>query len=209
MNIEEIEKIQIPKGHVTLVGLGRLGIRTGLNLMQIHRGGPQTVTVIDSQKISHGDVIFKILGGKVGEYKVDLLQEFRGVKEVIPIREDINLENLGLISGDVVCVEIAGGNTIPITAAIIKRAHMIGATSISTAGVFGIGGEKVRAMDVSEADSNNPVAEELRREGIKEKHTIVTTGRFIESPEPVTPYILDDVARKMTMEILKALQERR
>lgn len=37
---------------MTLIGLGRLGIRTGLNLTQIHRGGPQKITAIDSQKIS-------------------------------------------------------------------------------------------------------------------------------------------------------------
>lgn len=209
MKIEEIENNKVPVGHVTLVGLGRLGIRTGLNLTQTHRGGPLQITAIDSQKISSGDVIFKMLGGRLGEYKVDLLHEYRGIKEVIPIRQDINMGNVGLIDGDVVCVEIAGGNTIPITAAIIKKAHMIGATTISTAGVFGIGEEKIRVMDISEADLKNPVAEELRLAGIKEKHTIITTGKFIKDPEPVTPYILDDIARKMTMEILKALQKRR
>jgi predicted ThiF/HesA family dinucleotide-utilizing enzyme len=208
MNIEEIENKKVPVGHVTLVGLGRLGIRTGLNLTQIHRGGPQTITAIDSQKISSGDVIFKIMGGKIGNYKVDFLHEMRGIKEVIPIREDIQLGNLGLIEGDVVCVEIAGGNTIPITAAIIKKAHMIGATTLSTAGVFGIGNEKVEVMDISQADENNPVAQELREHGITENHTILTTGRFIKDREPVTPYLLDDISRKMTMEILNVLESR-
>lgn len=206
MKIEEIENNKVPEGHVTLVGLGRLGIRTGLNLTQVHRGGPRIITAIDSQKISEGDIIFKILGGKLGQYKVDLLSELRGIKEVIPIREDINLGNLGLIGGDVVCVEIAGGNTIPTTAAIIKKAHMIGATTISTAGVFGIGDEKIEVTDISHADQNNPVAQELRKQGIVKNHTIITTGKFIRDSQPVTPYILDEIARKMTMEILKALK---
>lgn len=206
MKIEEIEKNKVPEGHVTLVGLGRLGIRTGTHLTQVHRGGPQIITAIDSQKISSGDVIFKILGGKPGEYKVDLLHELRGIKEVIPIREDINLGNLGFIRGDVVCVEIAGGNTIPTTAAIIKRAHVIGATTISTAGVFGIGNEKIEVMDISQADQNNPVAQELKEQGIRNNHTLITTGKFIRDKEPVTPYVLDDVAQKMTMEILKVLE---
>jgi predicted ThiF/HesA family dinucleotide-utilizing enzyme len=206
MKIEEIENNKVPEGHVTLVGLGRLGIRTGLNLTQIHRGGPQKITAIDSQRISPGDIIFKILGGKLGEYKVDLLHDLGGIKEVIPVREDINLENLDMIGGDVVCVEIAGGNTIPTTAAIVKRAHEVGASTISTAGVFGIGNEKIGVIDISEADYNNPVATELREAGIGENHTIITTGKFIRDTEPVTPYVLDEIARKMTMEIMRALQ---
>ncbi|EKF85614.1 hypothetical protein [Methanobacterium formicicum] len=207
MKIEEIENNKIPEGHVTLVGLGRLGIRTGINLAQVHRGGPQKITAIDSQKISQGDLIFKMLGGKLGEYKVDLLHDLCGIKEVIPIKQDITPKNLDLIQRDVVCVEIAGGNTIPTTAAIIKRAHEIGARTISTAGVFGIGNEKIKVMDISSADHDNPVADELRAEGIEENHTLITTGKFIRDSEPVTPYVLDEIARRMTMEILKALQQ--
>ncbi len=209
MKIEEIENNKVPEGHVTLVGLGRLGIRTGLNLVQVHRGGPQKITAIDSQKISLGDLIFKLMGGKLGEYKVDLLHDLCGIKEVIPIRQDITPENLDLIQGEVVCVEIAGGNTIPTTAAIIKRAHEIGASTISTAGVFGIGNEKIRVMDISEADTDNPVANELRSEGIEENHTLITTGKFIRDSEPVTPYVLDEIARRMTMEILNTLDLRK
>jgi predicted ThiF/HesA family dinucleotide-utilizing enzyme len=208
MKIEEIENNKIPEGHVTLVGLGRLGIRTGINLAQVHRGGPQKITAIDSQKISQGDLIFKMLGGKLGEYKVDLLHDLSGIKEVIPIKQDITSQNLDLIQGDVVCVEIAGGNTIPTTAAIIKRAHEIGASTISTAGVFGIGNEKIRVMDISRADPDNPVADELRAEGIGENHTLITTGKFIRDSEPVTPYVLDEIARRMTITILEALELR-
>lgn len=201
-----MENNKVPKGHVTLVGLGRLGIRTGLNLTQTHRGGPQKITAIDSQKISSGDIIFKILGGNIGDYKVDLLYELRGIKEVITIREDIDLQNLDYIKGDVVCVEIAGGNTIPTTAAIIKRAHKIGATTISTAGVFGIGDEKIEVIEISEADNSNPVINELREQGINDNHIVITTGKFIRDSEPVTPYVMDEIANRMTMEILKALE---
>lgn len=206
MKIEEMENNKVPKGHVTLVGLGRLGIRTGLNLTQTHRGGPQKITAIDSQKISSGDIIFKILGGNIGDYKVDLLYELRGIKEVITIREDIDLQNLDYIKGDVVCVEIAGGNTIPTTAAIIKRAHKIGATTISTAGVFGIGDEKIEVIEISEADNSNPVINELREQGINDNHIVITTGKFIRDSEPVTPYVMDEIANRMTMEILKELE---
>lgn len=201
-----MENNKVPKGHVTLVGLGRLGIRTGLNLTQTHRGGPQKITAIDSQKISSGDIIFKILGGNIGDYKVDLLYELRGIKEVITIREDIDLQNLDYIKGDVVCVEIAGGNTIPTTAAIIKRAHKIGATTISTAGVFGIGDEKIEVIEISEADNSNPVINELREQGINDNHIVITTGKFIRDSEPVTPYVMDEIANRMTMEILKELE---
>lgn len=38
MDIAELEKRKSPHGEVTLVGAGRLGFRTALNLMQIHRG---------------------------------------------------------------------------------------------------------------------------------------------------------------------------
>lgn len=206
-DIVEIENNKIPRGHVTLVGLGRLGIRTGINLTQVHRGGPLRITAIDSQKISEGDLIFRMMGGENGGYKVDLLHDLRGIKEVEPIRKDINQENLGLIGGDVVCVEIAGGNTIPITAAIIKQAHKIGARTISTAGVFGIGEEEIRAMDISHAPQDNPVANELKQQGINSDHTLVTTGKFIRDWEPVTPYVLDEVAGKITMEILKLLRD--
>ena len=208
MKIEEIENNKVPEGHVTLVGLGRLGIRTGINLAQVHRGGPQKITAIDSQQISQGDLIFKLMGGKLGEYKVDLLHDLCGIKEVIPIRQDITPKNLDLIQGDVVCVEMAGGNTIPTTAAIVKKAHQLGASTISTAGVFGIGIEKIRVMDIAQADPDNPVANELRAEGIEENHTLITTGKFIRDSEPVTPYVLDEIARRMTMEILKALDLR-
>lgn len=73
-----------------------------------NRGGPKKITAIDSQRISEGDLIFRIPGGKTGQYKVDLLADLKGLKEVEPIMGDFTKKNLDLIRGDVVCVEIAG-----------------------------------------------------------------------------------------------------
>ena len=60
--IVEMENNKVAMGHVTLVGLGGLGIRKELNLTQVNRGGPEKITAIDSQRISEGDLIFRILG---------------------------------------------------------------------------------------------------------------------------------------------------
>lgn len=57
----------IPKGSIDLVGFGRLGLRTGINLIQVHRGGPSKITVFDGQKISGSDVFFFLYGAKEGE----------------------------------------------------------------------------------------------------------------------------------------------
>ena len=209
MSIEELENSKNPKGHVTLVGAGRLGLKIGLNLIQVHRGGPKIITALDNQKISPSDVIFMMLGGKLGEYKVDFLSRIctypENTREVVSIREDVTLNNLDLIKGDVISIQIAGGDTIPITAAIIKKAHEIGAKTISTAGVFGIGEEEIQSMDISQADSTNPIVSELKKYGIRENHKIITTGKFIRDNIPITPYVLDDYAREMTKEILKLL----
>lgn len=209
MDIKELEESQIPRGHVTLVGIGRLGLKIGLNLIQVHRGGPKKITVLDKQKISSSDIIFKMLGGNSGDYKVDFLSSLcthpENIRKVISIREDVTFNNLDLIKGDVVSIQIAGGDTIPITAAIIKKAHDIGAKTISTAGVFGIGEEKIQSMEISQADPANPVVSELKKYGIQENHKIVTTGKFIKDNIPITPYVLDDYAIKMTKEILKLL----
>ena len=59
--IQEMENNLIPKGSIDLVGFGRLGLRTGINLIQIHRGGPSKITVFDGQKISPQDIIFLLL----------------------------------------------------------------------------------------------------------------------------------------------------
>jgi len=208
-SIGELENKKVSKGHVTLVGVGRLGLRIGINLIQVHRGGPKEINAFDGQKISGSDIIFKIFGGNFGDYKVDFLKSIcthpESLRKVTAFKEDITKNNLDLIKGDVVSIQSAGGNTIPTTAAIIKRAHEIGAKTISTAGVFGIGEEKITVMDISEVDDSNPVVKELRAHGIEENHKIVTTGRFIEDNIPITPYVLDAYSIIMTKEILKLL----
>lgn len=208
-SILELENKKVPQGRVTLVGVGRLGLRVGLNLIQVHRGGPKEIKAIDSQKISKSDIIFRILGGKFGDYKVDFLKSFcthpEDLRKVTAFREDITEGNLDIIKGDVVSIQSAGGNTLPVTAAIIKKAHEMGAKTISTAGVFGIGDEEIVTLDISEMDKSNPVARELKTYGIEENHKLVTTGRFIEDNLPITPYVLDAYAVEMTKEILKVL----
>ena len=56
-SIEELERLKVPRGEVTIVGLGRLGIRVAMNLIQVHRGGAKVVRVIDGQRSSEADII--------------------------------------------------------------------------------------------------------------------------------------------------------
>jgi predicted ThiF/HesA family dinucleotide-utilizing enzyme len=113
-----------------------------------------------------------------------------------------------LVKGDVVIIVIAGGNTIPTAAKIIRHAHERGATTIGTAGIFGFGNENIEIKDISEYDGNNPAVEELRAEGITEKHLVLTTNKLIRDNEPVTPYTLDEVAKILTMTALKKLRDK-
>ena len=208
-----MENSLIPKGSIDLVGFGRLGLRTGINLIQIHRGGPSKITVIDGQKISESDIIFLLKGAEVGTYKSDFLKEISthptDFREVVSITEDISEDNIDLITGDVVVIEIAGGNTIPTAANIIKKAHENGSKTLGTAGIFGIGDEEIIVKDISEFDDSNPAIEELRKEGITENHMIVTTSTFIRDGIPITPYVLDDIANIITKEALKLLIEKK
>ncbi len=207
-----MENSLIPKGSIDLVGFGRLGLRTGINLIQIHRGGPSKITVIDGQKISESDIIFLLKGAKVGTYKSDFLKELSthdpNFREVVSVREDISEENMDLITGDVVVIEIAGGNTIPTAAKIIKKAHENGSKTIGTAGIFGIGDEELVVKDISEFDDSNPAIEELRKEGITENHMVISTNTFIRDGIPITPYVLDNIANTITKEALKLLIEK-
>lgn len=209
--IQKIEDSRVPQGRIDLIGVGRLGLRIGINLMQAHRGGPKTIGAFDGQKISGGDVIFTLLGGEVGEYKTDFLkricthpEEFRNI-ESHP--EYITAENLDLIKGDVVILILAGGNTIPTASKIIKYAHENGAVTIGTAGIFGFGDENIEFKDISEFDDSNPVVQELRQAGIKKNHLLVTTNKVIRDREPVTPYTLDEVAKEITKNALKILRD--
>ena len=210
--IQEMENNLIPKGSIDLVGFGRLGLRTGINLIQIHRGGPSKITVIDGQKISASDIIFLLKGAEIGTYKSDFLKEIsthpKDFREVVSINEDINEDNLDLITGDVVVIEIAGGNTVPTAAKIIKKARENGSKTLGTAGIFGIGDEEIIVKDISEFDDSNPVIEELRKEGIVKDHMVVTTSTFIRDSIPITPYVLDNIANTITKEALKLLIEK-
>ena len=209
--IQKMEDKQIPKGRIDIVGCGRLGLRVAVNLIQVHRGGPKIIGAFDGQKIDGGDVIFTILGAETGQNKPDFIkqlcthdEEFRKV-ESHP--EYINDDNLDLLEGDVVIIVIAGGNTIPTAAKIIKHAHERGAKTIGTAGIFGFGNENIEIKDISEYDTSNPAVEELRKQGINENHLIITTNKLIRDNEPVTPYTLDEVAKVITINALKLLRD--
>jgi hypothetical protein len=142
------------------------------------------------------------------------LAEFRVAEsqyEIIPFPisypEYIDEDNLDLVEGDVVIIVIAGGNTIPTAAKIIKHAHKRGAKTIGTAGIFGFGDENIEIKDISEYDESNPAVEELRAQGITENHLVLTTNKLIRDNEPVTPYTLDEVAKIITMNALKLLRD--
>lgn len=207
--IQKIEDSLIPKGKVDLVGVGRLGLRTSINLIQVHRGGPKTINVFDNQKISKSDLIFSMYGGNVGEYKTDFIKRLstheKSYRNVESYNVNINEENLDLINGNVVVLELAGGDTISTAAKIIKHAHKNGAKTIGTGGIFGIGEEEIITKDISEFDDSNIVVNLLREEGIKKNHKIITTNKFITSGVPITPYVLDNVANIITKETLKEL----
>ncbi len=126
-DIQKMEDRQVPQGRIDLVGCGRLGLRIAINLMQVHRGGPKTIGAFDGQKIDGGDVIFTLLGAKPSDNKTDFIKQlcthdekFRNI-ESHP--EYIDEDNIDLLEGDVVIIVIAGGNTIPTAAKIIKHAQ--------------------------------------------------------------------------------------
>ena len=210
--IQEMEDKLIPKGSIDLVGFGRLGLRTGINLIQVHRGGPSKITVFDGQKISGSDVFFFLYGAKEGEYKTELLERLcthkKEFREVVCVNEYIGDDNIDLIRGDVVVIEIAGGNTIPTAAKIIKKAHENNAKTIGTAGIFGIGYEDIVVKDISEFEDSSPAVGELRKEGISRDNLIVTTNTFIRDAVPITPYMLDKIANTITRESLRLLSEK-
>lgn len=211
-DIQKMEDRQVPQGRIDLVGCGRLGLRIAINLMQVHRGGHKTIGAFDGQKIDGGDVIFTLLGAKPGDNKTDFIKQlcthdekFRNI-ESHP--EYIDEDNIDLLEGDVVIIVIAGGNTIPTAAKIIKHAQKRGVKTIGTAGIFGFGNENIEIKDISEYDDSNPAVEELRTHGICENHLILTTNKLIRDNEPVTPYTLDEVAKIITMNALKLLSDK-
>ena len=210
--IQEMEDSRVPNGRIDLIGCGRLGLRIAINLMQIHRGGPKTIGAFDGQEISGGDVIFTLQGGKIGESKPEFIKRLcthdESFRNIESHAEYITDDNIDLIKGDVVIIVIAGGNTIPTAAKIIKHAHERGAKTIGTAGIFGFGNENIEIKDISEYDDSNPAVEELRAQGITENHLVLTTNKLIRDKEPVTPYTLDEVAKIITMNALKLLSSK-
>ena len=144
--------------------------------------------------------------GVVGKFK-PFTKVTLNIGKPMDISEYITEENLDLVEGDVVIIVIAGGNTIPTAAKIIKHAHERGAKTIGTAGIFGFGDENIEIKDISEYDDSNPAVEELRKEGITENHLVLTTNKLIRDNEPITPYTLDEVAKIITMNALKLLRD--
>ena len=210
--IKKMEDRQVPHGRIDLIGCGRLGLRIGINLIQVHRGGPKIIGAFDGQEIDGGDVIFTLLGAQTGQPKPEFLKQICTHKEefrkVISYPEYIEDDNLDLMEGDVVIIVIAGGNTIPTAAKIIKHAHERGAKTIGTAGIFGFGNENIEIKDISEYDDSNPAVEELRKEGITENHLVLTTNKLIRDNEPVTPYTLEKKKKIITMNSLKLLRDK-
>ena len=210
--IQKMEDKQVPKGRIDLIGCGRLGLRIAINLMQVHRGGPKTIGAFDGQKIDGGDVIFTLLGAEIGQNKPDFIKQLcthdESFRNIESHPKYITDDNLDLIKGDVVIIVIAGGNTIPTAAKIIKHAHEREAITIGTAGIFGFGNENIEIKDISEYDDSNPAVEELRAQGITENHLVLTTNKLIRDNEPVTPYTLDEVAKIITMTALKELRDK-
>ncbi|MCQ2970307.1 Predicted dinucleotide-utilizing enzyme of the ThiF/HesA family [Methanobrevibacter gottschalkii] len=209
--IQKMEDLQVPKGRIDLIGCGRLGLRIAINLIQIHRGGPKVIGAFDGQKISDGDIIFKLYGAELDESKPDFIKRLcthdKEFRKIEVHNEYINDDNLDLITGDVIIIVIAGGNTIPTASKIIKHAQKKGAKTISTAGIFGFGNEHIEIKDISEYDNNNPAIEELRAQGVTENHLVLTTNKLIRDNEPVTPYTLDEVAKLITICSLKLLKD--
>ncbi|MBP2133576.1 putative ThiF/HesA family dinucleotide-utilizing enzyme [Methanomicrobium sp. W14] len=212
MSIEDLEKKKVPFGEVTLVGAGRLGLRTAINLYGVHGGGPERLTLIDGQKISSDDQPFKLLGAKNGDFKVRFIERIlgdTGTKKVTGIPENACENNLDFIKGDVVCIEVAGGDTLPLTAEIIRHVKSYGGSTISTMGVGGVGDEEVKVIDISEGSPDNPIITGLQSYGITKNHVMVGTGKLIRDWEPVTPWVLDRVACRISSEILKILNRRK
>ncbi|ENN96790.1 hypothetical protein J422_00005 [Methanocaldococcus villosus KIN24-T80] len=199
MDVEELEKKLVPRGEVSLIGCGRLGIRVAFDLLEVHRGGVKKLYVFDGAKIEENDIIHRKLGGLVGEYKVEFLKRFFG-NRVEAYNVNIGKDNLHLIKGDVTIICIAGGDTIPITREIIKYCWKKGIKTIGTNGVFGL----EENIKVEDAYYCKGPAELLKLE--REGHIVVGTGKFIKDFEPITPYTLDEIAKKIVIECLRILR---
>ena len=176
-------------------------------LGSIAAGGQVPIGVDPHKEVPSGDLVRgKLLQLFLGFPLQNPGAHDESFRKIISVCEDITPDNLDLIKGDVVAIQIAGGNTIPIAAKIIKHAQKRGAKTISTAGIFGFGDETVEVRDISEFE-DNPAVDELRKEGITENHLIVTTNKLLRDKEPITPYTLDEVAEQITKTSLKLLKD--
>ncbi|ABR56132.1 UBA/THIF-type NAD/FAD binding protein [Methanococcus aeolicus Nankai-3] len=199
-NITELEKKLVPKGTVSVIGCGRLGIRVIMDLIEVHRGGPLQIFAYDGANIAKNDIIHRKYGAKIGENKAKFAEDFFSDK-VVAVCENITIETVQSIKGDVAIICIAGGDTTPIREAIIKHCEKNNIKTIGTNGVFGIE-ETVKVGDAIYSDG--PVNYvNIENEG----HIVVGTGRYIRDGAPITPYILDEISKKMIIECLKIINK--
>ncbi|WP_456481694.1 ThiF family adenylyltransferase [Methanopyrus sp.] len=210
--IEELELRKVPRGVVLLCGVGRLGFRVFLRLLETHRGGPERIVCVDGQSVEPDDIVHLKHGARIGENKAEFaarLGRVHPLREVHPEPEFVTEENASELVNtwrpDVVVITIAGGRTTPITAALAREARRLGAVTVSTGGVFGYGGEEVQVVRLEEAEG--PVAKELKEYGAPPDHVLVTTGRYIRDPDPITSMVLERVADKLAELALRALPD--
>ncbi len=215
--LARLERRKRPRGTVLLCGVGRLGFRVFIQLVETHRGGPETIVCVDGQEVEPDDVIHLRHGARVGENKAEFcarLGRAHPDRDVIAVPEYVREEKAESLvekwRPDVVVIAIAGGRTTPVTARLARAGREAGATTVSTGGVFGYGSEGVRVLSLREA--SGPVARELRSLGAPEDHLLVTTGRYIRDPDPLAPAVLDRVAHRLVEVTLRSLpgpEERR
>ncbi|MCS3901938.1 ThiF family adenylyltransferase [Methanococcus voltae] len=185
-NIQILEDNLKPKGTITVLGAGRLGVRVVMDLLEVHRGGFEKIQVFDGAKIDKNDIIHRKYGAKVGEYKSKFLEDFYPGK-VEAISEHINATNIDKINGNIIVSVIAGGNTLKIRESVLNYALMNKKQFISTNGVFGI--EKPVKVEMSQ-EATGPV-EYMKN---MPNHIVIGTGGLIRDNEPITPYTLDKMS---------------
>jgi len=200
MDVKQLEDKLKPKGTVSVIGCGRLGVRIIMDLLEVHRGGFEKIQVFDAAKIDMNDVVHRKYGGKVGDYKVKLVKDFFEEK-IDAVFEDITEKNIEKISGDIVLIVFAGGETLNLRKKIVEYCKNTGKVSIGTNGVFGLYSE----INVGDAKHESGPVEFLKMED--EGHLVVGTGKFIKDMEPITPYNLDDISKYMVIEALKIKNE--
>lgn len=200
MDIKALEDNLKPKGTVSIIGCGRLGIRIAMDLLEVHRGGFEKLQIFDAARIDQNDVVHRKHGAKLGEYKVNFLKEFFP-ERIEAFFEDITEENIEKITGNVVLIVFAGGDTLPIRKKIVEYCKNTGKVAIGTNGVFGFN----PIIKIGDAVSEKGPVEFLKME--TKGHLVIGTGKFIKDMEPITPYTLDEMAKRIVIESLKIKKE--